>query len=235
MYKPLLYFIWLEQIFLSNLTQLPFHRIRFPFRPIFNSSVDRFFYYVTNLRTLFRHFQSHPFHSPIYYCNTHFLFLSLSSFSSKKLLPIAFMAEEDSTLESPHSIKYKIKSSLCFACCFSHHRVKPRIVRSSSLRTHNHNHNNSRSTDFPHLKEKCSNFFSRITHHRRRHSADFHYDALSYALNFEDDANDDKSVNDLTSFSARLPASPPSTVSRNSAKSAVVATVEIAARSWSKM
>jgi hypothetical protein len=38
MYKPLLYFIWLEQIFLSNLTQLPFHRIRFPFRPIFNSS-----------------------------------------------------------------------------------------------------------------------------------------------------------------------------------------------------
>jgi hypothetical protein len=142
------------------------------------------------------------------------------------------MAEEDSTLESPHSLKYKIKSSICFSCCFSHHRVKPRIVRSSSLRTHNHNHNNSsRSTDFPYLKEKCSNFFSRITHHRRRHSADFHYDALSYALNFEDDANDDKSVNDLTSFSARLPASPPSTVSLNSAKSAVVATVEIAARS----
>ncbi|PNX99288.1 hypothetical protein L195_g022553 [Trifolium pratense] len=143
------------------------------------------------------------------------------------------MAEEDSTIESPHSLKYKIKSSLCFSCCFSHHRVKPRIVRSSSLRTHNRNYNqnNSRLTDFPHLKEMCSNFISRITHHRRRHSADFHYDALSYALNFEDDANDDKSVNDLTSFSARLPASPPSNVSRNSAKSAVIPTVEIAARS----
>jgi len=134
--------------------------------------------------------------------------------------------EEDSTLESPHSLKYKLKSSLCFSCCFSHNRVKPRIVRSSSLRTHNrnHNHNNTRSIDFPHLKEKCTNFISRIVHHRRRHSADFHYDALSYALNFEDDANDEKSVNDLRSFSARLPASPPL-----SPKAAVNDTVKIAA------
>jgi len=64
------------------------------------------------------------------------IFLSLSSFSSyhsqsKNLQQFSFMAEEDSVLESPHCLKYKLKSSL-FSCCFSHHRVKPRIVRSKS-------------------------------------------------------------------------------------------------------
>ncbi|CAI8610454.1 unnamed protein product [Vicia faba] len=132
------------------------------------------------------------------------------------------MEEDDFTLEPPHSLKYKLKSSLCFSCCFSHRRVKPRIVRCSSLGTHD----NSRSTEFSHLKEKCSNFISRLSRHRRRHSADFHYDPFSYALNFEDDTNTEKSVNNLKSFSARLPASPPSTISPNSAK----ASVEIAAR-----
>ncbi|CAK8563522.1 unnamed protein product [Lathyrus sativus] len=133
------------------------------------------------------------------------------------------MEEEDFTLEPPHSLKYKLKSSLCFSCCFSHRRVKPRIVRSSSLGTRD----KSRSTEFSHLKEKCSNFISRLSRHRRRHSADFHYDPLSYALNFEDDAHGEKSVNNLKSFSARLPASPPSTPLPNSAN----ASVEIAARS----
>ena len=75
------------------------------------------------------------------------------------------MEEDDFTLEPPHSLKYKLKSLLCFSCCFSHRRVKPRIVRCSSLGTHN----NSRSTEFSHLKEKCSNFISRLSHHQRYH------------------------------------------------------------------
>ncbi|CAJ1944735.1 unnamed protein product [Sphenostylis stenocarpa] len=116
------------------------------------------------------------------------------------------MAEEESSTGSPHSLKNSLRSSLCFSCCFPHHRVRPKIVRSASL------HNKPRSSDFPfpQLKEKCCNFIKRIGgRHRRRHSADFHYDALSYALNFEDDASDERSVDDLKSFSARLPASPP--------------------------
>ncbi|KAK7347161.1 hypothetical protein VNO80_21688 [Phaseolus coccineus] len=116
------------------------------------------------------------------------------------------MAEEESTPGSPHSFKNRLRSSLCFSCCFPHHRVRPKIVRSASL------NNKLRSSDFPfpHLKEKCCNFINRIGgRHRRRHSADFRYDALSYALNFEDDASDERSVDDLKSFSARLPASPP--------------------------
>ncbi|KAJ1385890.1 hypothetical protein SESBI_41294 [Sesbania bispinosa] len=137
------------------------------------------------------------------------------------------MAEEESSpAGSPHSLKNKLRSSLCLSCCFPHHRVRPRIVRSSSL-----HHKPSRSTaDFPHLKEKCCNFISRIGRHRRRHSAEFHYDALSYALNFEDDASDERPVDDLRSFSARLPASPPPKASQTPATTATAA-MEIAALS----
>ncbi|KAF7838902.1 Retrovirus-related Pol polyprotein from transposon TNT 1-94 [Senna tora] len=85
----------------------------------------------------------------------------------------------------------------------------PKLVRSSSLQ-----HKPSRSYDLPHLKEKCNRFISRIGRHRRRHSADFHYDALSYALNFEDEVIDDgRPVDDFRSFSARLPPSPPPAIS----------------------
>ncbi|CAI0542590.1 unnamed protein product [Linum tenue] len=83
-------------------------------------------------------------------------------------------------------------------------------------------------------KEKCMQFISRIGcgvgqagggggggggcgggghHHRRRHSVggDFHYDALSYSLNFDDGNFDDDVSGELPSrdFSARLPHSPP--------------------------
>ncbi|KAI9126096.1 hypothetical protein K1719_003514 [Acacia pycnantha] len=122
----------------------------------------------------------------------------------------------DQAPESPLSFKDKLKSSLCYLCCFHHHHQhdddhqrKPKLVRSSSLQ-----HRPSHSFDLPHLKEKCSNFISRIGRHRRRHSADFHYDSLSYALNFEDDAMDeDRPASDLRNFSARLPLSPPPKVS----------------------
>ncbi|KAK4265306.1 hypothetical protein QN277_026374 [Acacia crassicarpa] len=122
---------------------------------------------------------------------------------------------DDQAPESPLSFKDKLKSSLCFLCCFHHHQHdgdhhrKPKLVRSSSLQ-----HRPSHSFDLPHLKEKCSNFISRIGRHRRRHSADFQYDSLSYALNFEDDAMDeDRPAGDFRNFSARLPLSPPPKVS----------------------
>ncbi|XP_058727046.1 uncharacterized protein LOC131598467 [Vicia villosa] len=48
-------------------------------------------------------------------------------------------------------------------------------------------------------------------HHRQSHSADFSYDPLSYALNFENEnAQDDIPIKD---FSSRLPQSPPSSSS----------------------
>lgn len=89
----------------------------------------------------------------------------------------------------------------------------------------------------PELKDKCKNLMSRIGaggvggggggRHRRRHSADFKYDPLSYALNFDEGENDDghgygygygngepshDSVDvPLRNFASRLPASPPHT------------------------
>lgn len=93
----------------------------------------------------------------------------------------------------------------------------------------------------PELKDKCKNLMSRIGaggvggggggRHRRRHSADFKYDPLSYALNFDEGENDDGhgygygygNVNGngepshdsvdvpLRNFASRLPASPPHT------------------------
>lgn len=119
----------------------------------------------------------------------------------------AFMAD-DPIPESSLSFKEKLRSSFCFFCCFHHHHhasVKPKLVRSSSLQN-----KPSRTYDLPHLKEKCNKFISRIGRHHRRHSADFHYDALSYALNFEDEAIDDKRpAGDFRNFSARLLPSPP--------------------------
>ncbi|XP_019453175.1 PREDICTED: uncharacterized protein LOC109354849 [Lupinus angustifolius] len=112
------------------------------------------------------------------------------------------MAEERNSITgSPNSPNNKLQSTLCFSCCFPHNRIRPRIVRSSSLQ---------KPRGF---KEKCTNFISRIGRRRRRHSADFRYDPLSYALNFEDNAADDSSVHVLKSFSARLPSSPQSKTS----------------------
>ncbi|CAL0307082.1 unnamed protein product [Lupinus luteus] len=119
------------------------------------------------------------------------------------------MAEERNAITgSPTSPKNKLHSTLCFSCCFPHNRIRPRLVRSSSLQKPR-----GLINAFPHLKEKCTNFISRFGRHRRRHSADFRYDPLSYALNFEDNAADDSSVHVLNSFAARLPSSPPSETS----------------------
>lgn len=112
---------------------------------------------------------------------------------------------------SPASLKQKLKSSLCCFRMTPHHLLlesptsdpKARLVRSSSFWAKS-----------PELKDKCRNFISRIGarrhHHNRRHSADFKYDALSYALNFEDEGNRRSIDFPSKNFCARLPASPPS-------------------------
>ncbi|CAK8569989.1 unnamed protein product [Lathyrus sativus] len=48
-------------------------------------------------------------------------------------------------------------------------------------------------------------------HHRQSHSADFSYDPLSYALNFENESAQDDVP--MKAFSSRLPQSPPSSSS----------------------
>ena len=118
------------------------------------------------------------------------------------------------------SLRQKLKSTICFSCCFSRHDVlestssssssKPRLARSSSSTA---TWLKSTGRDFPEIKEKCRNLISRIGrnhNHHRRNSADFKYDPLSYALNFDEGFDCDEDVElPLRNFSARLPASPP--------------------------
>ncbi|KAA8525531.1 hypothetical protein F0562_007386 [Nyssa sinensis] len=68
----------------------------------------------------------------------------------------------------------------------------------------------SRAHELPEIKGKCRNLISRMGRHRRN-SADFSYDPLSYALNFDDGAADDDrdDGSPVRNFSRRLPRSPP--------------------------
>ncbi|KAK9280244.1 hypothetical protein L1049_013931 [Liquidambar formosana] len=104
-------------------------------------------------------------------------------------------------------LRQKLKSTICFSCCLSRHEAleplsKSRTIRSSSTWL------KSTARELPEIKEKCRNLFPRIGK-SRRHSADFKYDPLSYALNF-DEGYDDSRIDEfpLRNFSARLPASP---------------------------
>nr|XP_043622353.1 uncharacterized protein LOC122593946 [Erigeron canadensis] len=127
------------------------------------------------------------------------------------------------------SLKDKIKQYLCFSCCFTtnNRHESLHFESSSSSNKYNNNNNNNppmflistssqwiksrASVDIPEIKNKCRNMLGRIgnqNHRRRRSSADFSYDPLSYALNFEEDyVEDDK--NHGKDFSKRLPPSPP--------------------------
>uniref|UniRef100_A0A5B7BC76 Uncharacterized protein n=1 Tax=Davidia involucrata TaxID=16924 RepID=A0A5B7BC76_DAVIN len=105
--------------------------------------------------------------------------------------------------------KFK-KSSMSLSCCFHGRRFeefdssddKPTRSPSTWLR--------SKAHDLPEIKGKCRNLMSRMGRHRR-HSADFSYDPLSYALNFDEgsaeDAEDYESP--VKNFSRRLPSSAP--------------------------
>ncbi|KAM2747576.1 hypothetical protein EV2_026715 [Malus domestica] len=96
--------------------------------------------------------------------------------------------------------------------------------RSSRSRHHQHpqhhynHHHHINHYEFAELKDKCRNWIGRMHGRgnghgragRRHHSADFKYDALSYALNFD---HEESNLEDdpLLGFSSRLPHSPPRT------------------------
>lgn len=115
------------------------------------------------------------------------------------------MEKEPMNSYSP-SLKNKIKQTMCLSCCFRSNRRETLEPPASSmwwLKTKVH--------EFPEMKEKCRNIFNRMRNHHRRHSStDFHYDPLSYSLNFED-IHDDHHLDEvpLKNFLSRLPVSTP--------------------------
>lgn len=123
--------------------------------------------------------------------------------------------EHGEPLSSP-SFTQKLKSSLTPSCFPVHYKNHHQ----------NHHHQNHHQSDSgatvtsPDAKNKLirmsSSFISRMgggggssSRHSRRHSLDLHYDASSYALNFEDDDHH-KHLDEQhsKSFSSRLPQSP---------------------------
>ncbi|XP_078439269.1 uncharacterized protein LOC144709567 [Wolffia australiana] len=116
------------------------------------------------------------------------------------------------------SLKRKIRSSNCFSCCFRgrsgddgetiERGHDSSLIRSSAAWMR------AKVDEIPEIKEKCRSLASRIGR-SRRNSADFRYDPLSYARNFDegpsfDDEDEASPTNpQLRSFSARLPPTPP--------------------------
>ncbi|XP_055822032.1 uncharacterized protein LOC129890518 [Solanum dulcamara] len=124
-----------------------------------------------------------------------------------------------SSLKNEHdtsSLRTRQKKSSSLSCCFinSHHcsdlfESSPCPTRLSLCWFRNkikHDHNS------PELREKCKSFIHNMGRQRRHVSADFSYDPLSYAMNFEDDETflDDYQKFPARNFAARLPLSPPS-------------------------
>ncbi|KAJ8528138.1 hypothetical protein K7X08_021830 [Anisodus acutangulus] len=109
------------------------------------------------------------------------------------------MDENDQfSINSPPSLKQKLKNSLCFSCCFPHrHRRTPLPPPSSS-------------DENPGLiwvnPEEPNNLKDKILRalHKKHSSTEFRYDPLSYSLNFEDEEENAP----LRNFSSRLPPSP---------------------------
>ncbi|KAG0492662.1 hypothetical protein HPP92_006060 [Vanilla planifolia] len=118
---------------------------------------------------------------------------------------------------APPTVRTGHHSSICFASCFgvggtdiAHEGINlpasPFPSPSSWLR--------SKANELSESHGKCRNLVSRFGR-RRHYSADFKYDALSYALNFDEGADDDSPVSSAEElryrgFSSRLPASPKS-------------------------
>ncbi|KAL6985218.1 hypothetical protein U1Q18_018596 [Sarracenia purpurea var. burkii] len=105
----------------------------------------------------------------------------------------------------------RMKSSMSLSCCFSGHnrrfdsydsslsspdlgKLSPILSPSSWFRPKGQDQQHQEN------KSKYRSLMPRMG--RRRHSADFSYDPLSYALNFDEGSSDDD-------FSSRLPVSPP--------------------------
>ncbi|XP_047324266.1 uncharacterized protein LOC124927827 [Impatiens glandulifera] len=111
----------------------------------------------------------------------------------------------------PPSLKTKLKQTFCLSCCFPTTRRqssespssssddRPSLLRAPTFWM---------KSDLPEIKDKCRNLIGRIggRHRRNSTSADFHYDPLSYALNFDDGSFDggDYDESPIKSFSSRL-------------------------------
>ncbi|KAF3651000.1 hypothetical protein FXO38_16847 [Capsicum annuum] len=114
------------------------------------------------------------------------------------------------------SLRTRRKTSPSLSCCFinSHRRSdmfesSPSPTRFSSCWFRN---KITQDHNLPEIRGKCKSFIHRMGRQRRHVSADFSYDPLSYAMNFEDDETsfDDYEDFPARNFSARLPMSPPS-------------------------
>ncbi|KAJ0984314.1 hypothetical protein J5N97_002670 [Dioscorea zingiberensis] len=111
---------------------------------------------------------------------------------------------------SSPSLKHKLRSSICFSCCFrgdreADDRQAASLIRSSSAWIR---------SKAPEIGDRYRTLVSRIGAHRHRQSGDFRYDPLDYALNFDDGGDADEGclagdAPNYRNFSSRLPASPP--------------------------
>lgn len=115
------------------------------------------------------------------------------------------------------SLKQKLRSSICFSCCFNVHGgsgqdggggggddCEDRPIPIARL--------------LPELGERWRDVVARIGSRRRRLAGEFRYDPLSYSLNFDEGAAADDDDGPLAgdgfqvrNFSSRLPPSPPLT------------------------
>ncbi|GLU01274.1 hypothetical protein SLE2022_185860 [Rubroshorea leprosula] len=121
------------------------------------------------------------------------------------------MFDECSFSSPKERVRDKLKSSICCFRSTDHGEVatidldelKPRTPRSPYTWLKSTAHELE-------IKDRCRNLIARIGKQggRRQHgSSDFSYDPLSYALNFEDEANRADEM-PVISFSSRLRASP---------------------------
>ncbi|GER48838.1 NHL domain-containing protein [Striga asiatica] len=116
--------------------------------------------------------------------------------------------EDDAILASPSSLKHRLRQSLCFSCCFRRRHIhlhppppqpsdgSPVLVWVGIKGPH--------ELSMSEIKEKCRAMLGlSAARHKRHSSAEFSYDPLSYALNFEDGSNFDDEA-PLRNFSAKF-------------------------------
>ncbi|MQL91904.1 hypothetical protein Taro_024511 [Colocasia esculenta] len=133
---------------------------------------------------------------------------------------MGYLHAADSAPSSP-SLKQRIRSAGCFSCCFrgcggdldppspsDGPQPAASLIHQPSAWLR------SKAQELPELRERCRGIVARVGRHRR-HAGDFGYDALSYALNFDDgpDLDDEGEISPersrYRSFSSRLPPTPP--------------------------
>ncbi|KAK2973344.1 hypothetical protein RJ640_015099 [Escallonia rubra] len=124
------------------------------------------------------------------------------------------MEDEGETSTLRHRRK---KSSMGLSSCF--HRRRGSFDSSSSssaplpspnLKISPPSWLRSKGHELPEFRGKCRSLMSKMGRHRR-HSSDFSYDPLSYALNFEEDDHGVAETEEgpFRDFASRLPSSPP--------------------------